>query len=253
MVTVSDLKNLADLVGAIVTPVAVVAGGTWAYFKFVKGRTFRPRLEVGLFGQWRLVNGQHLLQARIKVKNIGASKVTLIQKGSGLRVSMLADVQRTPPCVVAWQALRVFETLREHEWIEPGETVSDDLLLDVGVPPAQVVLFEARLGWKWAKRSDAIVVFARQIIAAGATVDGREADASPAAQKERRTDMYDDQLQRQEEQQQQQYQPQQEQRQQKDMQEEQEKWEAEKKMDQEESGADSSEVNRSDGDDTKHV
>jgi hypothetical protein len=180
VVTVADLKSVADLVGAIVTPAALVAGGTWAYFKFVKGRTYRPRLEVGLFGQWRVVNGQHLLQARIRVKNIGASAVTLIQRGTGLRVSVMAATQPTRPCRLEWQSLRVFETLLEHGWIEPGETVSDDLLLDLGVSTTQAVLFEARLTWKWTKRSDEIIVFARQIIPIGATMDGGEADAAGA-------------------------------------------------------------------------
>jgi len=63
-----DIKTIVEIIGTAVTAAAVVIGGSWAYFKFVKGRTYRPRLEVGLSGQWRPVDERHLLQARISVK-----------------------------------------------------------------------------------------------------------------------------------------------------------------------------------------
>jgi hypothetical protein len=67
-----NVKTVVDIIGTGVTAAAVIIGGIWAYFKFVKGRTFRPRLEVGLAGQWRLFNGKDLLHARVTLKNIGA-------------------------------------------------------------------------------------------------------------------------------------------------------------------------------------
>src|SRR5512132_4173741 len=123
-----DIDTIVGIVGTAITALAVIIGGIWAYFKFVKGRTYRPRLEVGLFGQWRIINGRPLLQARLTVKNIGASVVTLLQKGTGLRVGMLEGNQPSPPAAQVWRELRVFEVLGEHQWIEPQETVSDDLL-----------------------------------------------------------------------------------------------------------------------------
>lgn len=141
-----NIKTFVDILGTSVTAVALIIGGVWAYFKFVKGRTYRPRLEVGLFGQWRSVDDKHLVQARITVKNIGASVVTLLQEGTGLRVSVLALDQPKAPTPAIWERLKVFEVLTDHKWIEPGETVSDDLLLDLGVSDPMLTLFEARLG-----------------------------------------------------------------------------------------------------------
>jgi hypothetical protein len=140
-----NLKTVVDIIGTVVTAAAVILGGMWAYFKFVKGRTYRPRLGVRLTGHWRPVDGRHLLHARITVENIGASKVTLLQRGTGLRVSVLAPDQPVAQAPVAWEHLKVFEILREHEWTEPGEMVSDDVLLDLGIPEPAPTLFEARL------------------------------------------------------------------------------------------------------------
>lgn len=83
-----DIKTLVDIVSTLVTTTAVVIGAAWAYFKFLKGRTFRPRLEVGLSGEWRPVDdGRHLFHARVTVTNIGAAVVELV---SGEPVCRLA-------------------------------------------------------------------------------------------------------------------------------------------------------------------
>jgi hypothetical protein len=179
-----NVKTVVDIIGTAVTAAAVILGGIWAYFKYVKGRTYRPRLGVGLAGQWRLVDGRRLLHAHITVENIGASKVTLLQRGTGLRVSVLAPDQPVAPASAAWEHLRVFEILREHQWIEPGETVSDDLLLNLGIPEPAPTLFEARLVWKWSQRRGNIVVLARQVILVNSTFDEHEVSAAAAAAKD---------------------------------------------------------------------
>ena len=168
----TDLQTLVSLVGTSVTALAVLVGGFWAYFKFLRGRTYRPRLAVKMLGQWRLVNGRHLLHARIVVRNIGASVVMLRQRGTGLRVSVLSTRQPESPAALRWEVVRVFEILREHEWIEAGETVLDDLLLDIDVSEPVVTLFEARLVWSWSGHKKEIVVLARQVVPPDATMEG---------------------------------------------------------------------------------
>jgi hypothetical protein len=180
-----NVKIVVDILGTAVTAAAVIIGGMWAYFKFVKGRTYRPRLEPSLSGRWQLIDGQHLLRARITVQNIGASNVTLLQEGTGLRVSVLALDQPPPPTLTAWDQLGTFPVLAEHEWIEPGETVADDLLLNLGVSGPRPTLFETRLVWRLSKRDHNIVVFARQVIPMDSTIDEAEEPSYPAGQKGR--------------------------------------------------------------------
>jgi len=134
------LKDWIDTVGSLITSIAIVVGGIWAYFKFVKGRTFRPRIEITMSARWQKIRRRHWLLICIRVKNIGASKVTIQQAGTGLRVSVLAQQQRPPPVRASWDSRGMYSIFKDHSWIEPGETVSDDLLLNLGVGPAPVLL-----------------------------------------------------------------------------------------------------------------
>lgn len=169
--TLNDLKTVADIVGTLVTALAVIVGAVWAYYRFVRGRTYRPRLEVSMAGQW-LADASRLLLARVRVKNIGASKVQLLQKGTGLRVSSLAESEASGSAT--WESGSVYPIFEEHAWVEPGETVSDDVLLRLNVADGQPVLFETRLvcetrpAWKrWGRN---ITVFARQVVPDNATL-----------------------------------------------------------------------------------
>jgi hypothetical protein len=180
-----NLQSAVSVIGTSATTVAVIVGVLWAYFKFVRGRTYRPRRAVKLLAQWRPINGRPLLHARIMVTNIGASVVTLHQeRGTGLRVSVLAADQPEPPTGVAWKVVRVFDILKEHEWIEAGETVSDDLLLDIDVLEPTVILLDARLSWSWSGRRKEIVVRAREIFPIESTLDGASTTASKPTTKE---------------------------------------------------------------------
>jgi hypothetical protein len=160
-------KTWADGIATIVTALALITGGIWAYFKFARGRTFRPRLEIEMSGQWLKANRKHWLQARIKVKNIGASKVMLRQNGTGLKVRVLADAQSPPPDYAKWKRAGWCIILEDHQWIEPGETVSDDLLLNLGTRRPVPVHLDARVN---AGRRSKITVSARQVLPASTVI-----------------------------------------------------------------------------------
>jgi hypothetical protein len=177
--TLSNINTIVDTISKAVTAIAVIIGGIWAYFKFVRGRTYRPRLEVDTAGKWWLMNEKWLLQARVIVKNVGASKVVLPQKGTGLRVSVPADDQPPPPARTVWAKKKVFVILKDHEWIESGETISDDLLLELGVSGTCPALLEARL---IAHRQTGNVEFiAREIVPAGTPLNEVKRDEGTGA------------------------------------------------------------------------
>jgi hypothetical protein len=166
----SDVRDIVSMLGTTTTMLAVIVGGLWAYFKFIRGRTYRPRLSVTMLAQWQVVDGRHLLHARVIVKNIGVSVVTLRQLGTGLRVSVLSPQQPAAPAAASWEVVRVFEILTEHQWIEAGETVSDDQLINMDSPHPQMTLLETRLVWSWSGHRKEIVVVAREVIPAEATM-----------------------------------------------------------------------------------
>jgi hypothetical protein len=170
-------KNITAGVDSIATAVAVVIGGLWAYFKFVRGRTFKPKLLIVMVGQWRDVPAVgNAFHVRVKVTNIGAAKAVLLHRGSGLVINFPAPDQSEYPGSIEWEPVpieaevdpepRVFQLLLEHRWIEPGETVTDDLLLKLNSAP-RIANLELWLGWKlprtlWARKG--VDVFARRII-----------------------------------------------------------------------------------------
>lgn len=172
--TLDNAKIIADIISSAITALAIIIGGTWAYFKFVKGRTYRPRVEVHLAGQWWQVKEKWLLQARIAVKNVGSSKLKLLQKGTGLRASVLDPDQSLPPASAKWISKKVFIILGEHAWIESGETISDIVLLDLGVSETSPILLETRLVWH-RRLGRNIVSFEREIILADTTNRAEEA------------------------------------------------------------------------------
>jgi hypothetical protein len=165
---VDTFKTWADVTETIITTLAVIAGGIWAYFKFAKGRTFKPRLAIEISGQWLKIDRKQWLHARIRVKNIGASDVMLQQRGTVLEVRILAPIQKASPDYAKWKRECSCVILDEHAWIEPGETVSDDLLLNLSTGPVPVRL-DARLiaGRTNRKR---IEVNARQVLPADAVI-----------------------------------------------------------------------------------
>lgn len=169
--SLNDLETIVNIIGNAVTALAIIVGGVWAYFRFVKGRTYRMRAEVQLSGGWSTIDSANVLHARVSIKNIGASKVALTQRGTGLRVSAVGASQAQPPISIEWQSLAVFSIFKEHEWVEPDETISDELLLDIDAPQPTSVLFEARLILRrsWPRKN--VAVFARRVIGANSTVE----------------------------------------------------------------------------------
>jgi hypothetical protein len=120
------IKTIAEIFGIIV-------GGLWAYYKFFKGRTFRPRLELSVSGKtFRSEKLTHLM-ATGQIKNVGLSKLGLSQKGTALRILSKEPIQsKAAPAIVEWKHLVTLTIFENHQWIEPGETIADELLLVLG-------------------------------------------------------------------------------------------------------------------------
>jgi len=143
-VSLASAQTWIDIIGPIITAVVAVLGGIFAYFKFVRGRIFRPRIDINMSAQWVKSDEKNLLLGRIEVKNIGTSKIAVKHRGTGLRVSALAADQPPAPAATVWERRKTCAILKDHDWIESGETVSDDILLNLDIAPA-LVKFESRI------------------------------------------------------------------------------------------------------------
>jgi hypothetical protein len=169
--TWETFKDATAGVASITTALALLVGGVWAWFKFIRGRIFNPRITTELLGQWRSTDEvksrievrtqrppvpSHVLHVRVRVTNISAAKVLLRQYYTALYVSFLSEHQPRLPGTVEWEnhlATRTepsnqgaFVIFKEHSWVEPDESITDDLLLELGRRPTTVRL-ELYLAW----------------------------------------------------------------------------------------------------------
>ena len=116
----------------LATVAAIIVGGIWAYYRFFKGRTFQPRLEVVVVGTPSSAGDRSYIHGVGRLRNVGLSKVVLDPSVSVLRV--LAHSPDTPPTdvdAVEWTHLATVPACENHRWIEPGEVIEDSWLLAV--------------------------------------------------------------------------------------------------------------------------
>lgn len=163
-------SGLTETIGTAITAAALIVAGIWAYFRFVKDRTYRPKLDVTLSGAWLDLDGVHHLHARVVVANIGGTAVELVQVGTGLVVSGLAPAVQGKRRR-SWRQVTKQAVFDEHGWIEPQERISDDVLLDLGVDRPVETMLELRLvcvlsKTRWRRPAANVVVFARRILPA---------------------------------------------------------------------------------------
>lgn len=158
----SSAQDISDLLSAIEsggTVVALIVGGVWAYFKFIKDRVYRPRLDVTIEAGTLPIEDRRQLVCRLSVKNIGTCKVKLLQEGTGLRVSSMSEFPNdfTEP---DWAAEKVHEVFKQHEWIESSETIRHELIFPLA-NPHRPLLIEARLVCKMPRSN--ITIYGRKI------------------------------------------------------------------------------------------
>jgi hypothetical protein len=131
--TVARIIDSAEKISKIV---AIIVGGIFAYYKFFRGRTFRPRLEPALEASVLQIGALKHLKAKVRVKNVGLSRVPIEREVSGLRVFVYAPMNsdgepgdKVSP--VEWRRERTVDVFKDHAWIESGETIEDNWLLSM--------------------------------------------------------------------------------------------------------------------------
>jgi hypothetical protein len=121
-----------DYTDKIVKIGAVVVGGSWAYMKFVKGRIYRDRLEPAVTGRVVSANKRNYVIATVTVKNVGASKVDITQRGTALRAfAFPVPGYTTPEADLQWTRLNTLSLFEQNSWIEGTESVSDTIMFPI--------------------------------------------------------------------------------------------------------------------------
>ncbi|HET8924376.1 MAG TPA: hypothetical protein VFN26_15425 [Candidatus Acidoferrum sp.] len=137
-----------------VATLAVIGGGAWGYFRFIRFRSFKPRLEFSFdWNESATCQPSRVGVLSLKLSNKGNTKVDLREEGIGLCMLKYALLQsrddaRTPLAVIS----RPEDDLRHlgrifapHKWIEPGETIDDVRAIQICDPNSLAVQFEVRI------------------------------------------------------------------------------------------------------------
>src|SRR6266702_4870713 len=131
-VSLSDLKDIATIIQSVATVSAIIIGGVWTYWLFIRKRQKYPRAKIEHRISHRPTNGKILLSIDVIISN--SSDVLLLLESGKVLVSqvlppqaeLLSILNGSPGTEVTdWRAL---VPLRNPTWkkgeleLEPGES-----------------------------------------------------------------------------------------------------------------------------------
>lgn len=108
---------------------AVLVGGSWVLMNYLRGRTFKSRLEFSVTGGLRKVGDKLHVTTTVVAKNVGLSKVILEQMGSGVTYGFYHEDSSSPEGISLRELGITSRIFTEHEWIEPGEPISTEVFV----------------------------------------------------------------------------------------------------------------------------
>lgn len=137
--TLEKAHQISGTIHDVIESAAVIIGGVWAYFRFVRFRTLRPRLEFSFDWSRSDMDGSRsvaILSA--KLANKGQTKVQLRHDNSPrcfLKYALIPEshsagavsLLNIPPSGLE----HIDAVFVPHRWIEPGETIDDVKLLNI--------------------------------------------------------------------------------------------------------------------------
>lgn len=157
----SDAPPLAMAVTDISQPVqqiaqtaAIVLGAGWGYAKFVRGRTFRPRGKLDVEATLDHLQADVFLIVSVSMKNEGLGRIRLEPDMSLIRVDALLADDWVPGATARWREekpIMITAVFHKHGWIEPGETIADQVLLPLPREKPPAVAYQVR-AWVRAPR-----------------------------------------------------------------------------------------------------
>jgi len=129
---VLPLSSILDVVDKATKVIALLVGGAWAYLNYIRGRTFKKRLELKIAAKELKSKECLLLAGSVQMKNVGLSKFPVEQTGTAILLfDLIPALQSACLSEPLEESIGVREVFKNHAWIEPGETIAEDFLLQI--------------------------------------------------------------------------------------------------------------------------
>ena len=137
-----DWETTHQFTGSIqnlVQVLALYAGGCWAYFKFIKGRTFQQRLTPVVTGRFVALDDVVYLIVTIQIKNVGLSRIDFDRQTSALILYEYSTSSAAGVHAVTEKRLTSFAIFDEEQerYVEPKEDIEVQQFISI---PGQLKL-----------------------------------------------------------------------------------------------------------------
>jgi len=137
------LDHVAKLM-SILVGIATILAVIGAYYRFVKGRIFRPRLQPEASAKLVRTDDAKCVLVEARLRNVGAASIDLTREGTAIDLySYEPEKYRPRPHLAIWTHLTTFRIFEDHKSIESGETIIDAQLIPVSQKP--VIAFKVEM------------------------------------------------------------------------------------------------------------
>lgn len=138
--------KVVDIFAKLFQIIAITGGGVWAYYKFIKGRVYRPRLKLSVHANNLITQGQNLLLVSLTIENVGLSVVKLRKESMLVRV-LLPEVSNPGSKIrkIEGKWIGTFRVFQQHAWIESNETIGDQLTLSIPSSEREAFILQFRV------------------------------------------------------------------------------------------------------------
>lgn len=143
-----------DVLTSFAAVAAVLGGGLFTYYKFVKDRVYRARVGFGVRAGYLEIANQPFLKIEVSAKNLGQTRLQILTAQAdrtSIVVSQERSIHLAPFRAVSWpdkkdSDLRTTPASEQamislfglHEWFESGETLRDETVLRIDPSPDHV-------------------------------------------------------------------------------------------------------------------
>ena len=119
---------------------AVIVGGIWTWVNYVRGRTFRKRLDIELPGSVAELGGVKYFRGECRAKNVGSSHIPILKYGTGVTIFTLWLVKSPRgEWTIVEREINALDLVSKDAWIEPGETFSKPYIMTLPASTDQFV------------------------------------------------------------------------------------------------------------------
>jgi hypothetical protein len=141
----SGLKEYLDIAQSLTSMSALSVGGAWAYYRFIKGRLFSPKIELSMEHVIvkSLDSKHHIVFCEICLKNMGSVQLRLGGESIAKCFVVAAESELTESKIFEKRGFVRYEDAPEEEdyyYVDPGENTYRQLRFTAPTdPPALLV------------------------------------------------------------------------------------------------------------------